>query len=256
MPPDSIVEKHDDILAATQAAIDRCHDPSFGAMTRIAVAPCSPFSVTAQLMRDSAPLARAAGVRLHTHLAETKDEEDFCRATSGAPRRSTPSIWALGPPVWLAHCVHMYAEAIAGSRSPAPSGALPDLKRPPGLRHRAAAGAAGGRRAVGLGVDGAASYDSGRMIDELHQALLAARFWDGPLALSACPALHVAHGRPRCLGRADELGSLAAGELATSRCGRSAAWAAPASRTRCARWSSAPRLWIVSGWAAFGGERW
>ena len=81
LPPDDVVETHDAVLAASEAAIERWHDPSFGAMTRIAIAPCSPFSATAELMRDSAELARARGVRLHTHLAETADEEEFCLET-------------------------------------------------------------------------------------------------------------------------------------------------------------------------------
>ena len=217
LPPDSVVEKHDDILAATQAAIDRWHDPSFGAMTRIAVAPCSPFSVTAELMRDSAELARAAGVRLHTHLAETIDEEDFCRATFGrTPAQYAEDLGWLGPDVWLAHCVHLSAEAIgrfaatgtAVAHCPTSNGRLGSGIAP--VRALLEAGAP-----VGLGVDGAASNESGRMIGELHQALLAARFRDGPLALSARRALYLATmGGARCLGRADELGSLAAGKLA------------------------------------------
>ena len=217
LPPDSVVEKHDDILAATQAAIGRWHDPSFGAMTRIAVAPCSPFSVTAELMRDSAKLARAAGVRLHTHLAETTDEEDFCRATYGrTPAQYAEDLGWLGPDVWLAHCVHLSAEAIGRfaatgtgvAHCPTSNGRLGSGIAP--VRALLEAGAP-----VGLGVDGAASNESGRMIDELHQALLAARFRDGPLALSARRALYLATmGGARCLGRADELGSLAAGKLA------------------------------------------
>ncbi len=194
LPPDSVVEKHDDILAATQAAIDRWHDPSFGAMTRIAVAPCSPFSVTAELMRDSAELARAADVRLHTHLAETIDEEDFCRATYGrTPAQYAEDLGWLGPDVWLAHCVHLSAEAIGRfaatgtgvAHCPTSNGRLGSGIAP--VRALLEAGAP-----VGLGVDGAASNESGRMIDELHQALLAARFRDGPLALSARRALYLA----------------------------------------------------------------
>ena len=84
LPPDAVVEDHDAILSATEDAIARWHDPAPEAMVRIAVAPCSPFSVTAELMRDSAALARRAGVRMHTHLAETVDEEEFCRQTFGA----------------------------------------------------------------------------------------------------------------------------------------------------------------------------
>jgi cytosine/adenosine deaminase-related metal-dependent hydrolase len=217
LPPDSVVEKHDDILAATQAAIDRWHDPSFGAMTRIAVAPCSPFSVTADLMRDSAELARQAGVRLHTHLAETTDEEDFCRATYGrTPAQYAEDLGWLGPDVWLAHCVHLSDEAIGRfaatatgvAHCPTSNGRLGSGIAP--VRALLDAGAP-----VGLGVDGAASNESGRMIGELHQALLAARLRGGPLALSARQSLQLATmGGARCLGRTDELGSLEAGKLA------------------------------------------
>ena len=217
LPPDSVVEKHDDILAATQAAIDRWHDPSFGAMTRIAVAPCSPFSVTAELMRDSAELARRADVRLHTHLAETTDEEDFCRETYGrTPAQYAEDLGWLGPDVWLAHCVHLSDEAIGRfaatgtgvAHCPTSNGRLGSGIAP--VRALLDAGAP-----VGLGVDGAASNESGRMIDELHQALLAARFRGGPLALSARQSLRMATmGGARCLGRTDELGSLEPGKLA------------------------------------------
>ena len=217
LPPDSVVEKHDDILAATQAAIDRWHDPSFGAMTRIAVAPCSPFSVTADLMRDSAELARQAGVRLHTHLAETTDEEDFCLATYGrTPAQYAEDLGWLGPDVWLAHCVHLSDEAIGRfaatatgvAHCPTSNGRLGSGIAP--VRALLDAGAP-----VGLGVDGAASNESGRMIGELHQALLAARLRGGPLALSARQSLQLATmGGARCLGRTHELGSLEAGKLA------------------------------------------
>jgi cytosine/adenosine deaminase-related metal-dependent hydrolase len=217
LPPDTVVESHDDILAATQAAIDRWHDPSPGAMTRIAVAPCSPFSVTAELMRDSAELARRAGVRMHTHLAETLDEEEFCRATYGkTPAQYAEDLGWLGGDVWLAHCVHLSGEAIGRfaatgtgvAHCPTSNGRLGSGIAP--VRALLEAGAP-----VGLGVDGSASNESGRMIGELHQALLAARFRDGPLALSARASLQMATmGGARCLGREDELGSLEAGKLA------------------------------------------
>jgi cytosine/adenosine deaminase-related metal-dependent hydrolase len=217
LPPDSVIEKHDDILAATQAAIDRWHDPSPGAMTRIAVAPCSPFSVTAELMRDCAELARRAGVRLHTHLAETADEEEFCLQTYGrTPAQYAEDLGWLGPDVWLAHCVHLSAEAVGRfaatgtgvAHCPTSNGRLGAGIAP--VRDLLAAGAP-----VGLGVDGPASNESGRMIDELHQALLAARFRGGAQALSVRESLRLATmGGARCLGRDGELGSLEAGKLA------------------------------------------
>ena len=217
LPPDSVVEEHDDILAATQAAIDRWHDPSFGAMTRIAVAPCSPFSVTAELMRDSADLARRAGVRMHTHLAETLDEEQFCLQTYGrTPAQYMEDLGWLGPDVWLAHCVHLSDEAVgrlaasdtAVAHCPTSNGRLGAGIAP--VRALLDAGAP-----VGLGVDGAASNESGAMIDELHQAVLSARLRSGPLALTVRQALQLATmGGARCLGREDEIGSLEPGKLA------------------------------------------
>jgi cytosine/adenosine deaminase-related metal-dependent hydrolase len=217
LPPDSVVEEHDDILAATQAAIDRWHDPSFGAMTRIAVAPCSPFSVTTELMRDSAELARRAGVRMHTHLAETLDEEEFCLQTYGrTPAQYMEDLGWLGPDVWLAHCVHLSDEAVgrlaasntAVAHCPTSNGRLGSGIAP--VRALLAAGAP-----VGLGVDGSASNESGAMIEELHQALLSARLRSGPLALTVRQALQLATmGGARCLGRADEIGSLEPGKLA------------------------------------------
>jgi cytosine/adenosine deaminase-related metal-dependent hydrolase len=217
LPPDSVVEEHDDILAATQAAIDRWHDPSFGAMTRIAVAPCSPFSVTADLMRDSADLARRAGVRMHTHLAETLDEEQFCLQTYGrTPAQYLEDLGWLGPDVWLAHCVHLSDEAVdrlaasgtGVAHCPTSNGRLGSgIAR---VRDLLAAGAT-----VGLGVDGSASNESGALIDELHQALLSARLRNGPLALTVRQALDLATmGGARCLGREDEIGSLEPGKLA------------------------------------------
>jgi cytosine/adenosine deaminase-related metal-dependent hydrolase len=217
LPPDSVVEEHDDILNATEAAIDRWHDASFDSMLRIGVAPCSPFSVTAELMRDSAALARRKGVRLHTHLAETVDEEQFCLETYGrTPTDYAEELGWLGPDVWLAHCVHLSDGAIAKfaatgtgvAHCPTSNGRLGSGIA--NVRGLLAAGAP-----VGLGVDGAASNESGQMFDELHQALLAARFRHGPLALSARQALRLGtSGGARVLGRQDEIGSLEVGKLA------------------------------------------
>jgi cytosine/adenosine deaminase-related metal-dependent hydrolase len=217
LPPDSVVEQHDAILAATGAAIDRWHDPSFDSMLRVAVAPCSPFSVTAELMRESAELARAKGVRLHTHLAETVDEEAFCVQTYGrTPVEYAEELGWLGPDVWLAHCVHLSPAAIARFAATGTG-----VAHCPTSNGRLGAGAAAVRELldaavpVGLGVDGAASNESGRMSDELHQSLLTARVRGGPLALTAREALRMATMEgARCLGRQDELGSLEVGKLA------------------------------------------
>jgi cytosine/adenosine deaminase-related metal-dependent hydrolase len=190
LPPDTVVESHDDILAATQAAVDRWHDPSPGAMTRIAVAPCSPFSVTAELMRDSAELARRAGVRMHTHLAETLDEEEFCLATYGrTPAQYAEDLGWLGRDVWLAHCVHLSGDAIGRlaatgtgvAHCPTSNGRLGSGIAP--VRALLEAGAP-----VGLGVDGSASNESGRMIDELHQALRAVPVPGRPAGV-VCPGV-------------------------------------------------------------------
>jgi cytosine/adenosine deaminase-related metal-dependent hydrolase len=261
LPPDSVIEDHDDILAATQAAIDRWHDPSPGAMTRIAVAPCSPFSVTAELMRDSAELARRAGVRMHTHLAETLDEEEFCQATYGrTPAQYAEDLGWLGPDVWLAHCVHLSGEAIARfaatgtgvAHCPTSNGRLGSGIAP--VRALLDAGVP-----VGLGVDGSASNESGRMIGELHQALLAARYRDGPMALSARAALQMATMEgARCLGREDELGSLEPGKLADVALWRVGGLAgAGIADPLCMLVFGAPaldRLWVAGRPVVSGGE--
>jgi cytosine/adenosine deaminase-related metal-dependent hydrolase len=217
LPPDSVVESHDAVLAASEAAIDRWHDSSFDAMTRIAIAPCSPFTVTGELMRDCAALARAKGVRLHTHLAETRDEEEFCLETFGrTPAQYAEDLGWLGPDVWLAHCVHLSDEAVARVAATGTG-----VAHCPTSNGRLGSGIAPVRKlldakaVVGLGVDGSASNESGRMIGELHQALLAARFASGPLALTARDCLRMATmGGARCLGRDRELGSIEPGKLA------------------------------------------
>jgi cytosine/adenosine deaminase-related metal-dependent hydrolase len=217
LPPDSVVEDRDTILSATEAAIDRWHDPSEESMLRIAVAPCSPFSVTGELMRDAAGLARRRQVRLHTHLAETVDEEEFCRARFGcSPAEYVEELGWLGDDVWMAHCVHLSDQAVQRFADTGTG-----VAHCPTSNGRLGAGAAPVRAlldagtAVGLGVDGAASNESGRMIDELHQALLVARVREGPLGLTAREALTMAtSGGARCLGREQEIGSLEGGKLA------------------------------------------
>ncbi|RIJ78026.1 8-oxoguanine deaminase [Nakamurella silvestris] len=217
LPPDSVVEEHDEILTATAAAIDRWHDPSPDSMLQIAVAPCSPFSVTGELMRDSAELARAKGVRLHTHLAETMDEEAFCLEKFGfTPTDYAESLGWLGEDVWMAHTVHLSDDAIAKfgatgtgvAHCPTSNGRLGSGIAP--VRKLLAAGVP-----VGLGVDGAASNESGWMSEEMHQALLFARVKDGPTALTARQALALGTiGGARVLGRSADLGSIEVGKLA------------------------------------------
>ena len=217
LPPDSVVEERDEILAATESAIDRWHDPREDSMLRIVVGPCSPFSVTGELMQESAALARRRGVRMHTHLAETVDEAEFCQERFGCtPVEYAERVGWLGDDVWLAHGVHLDDTAIAQlgdtgtgvAHCPTSNGRLGSGLAPVHSLLKS-------RVPVGLGVDGAASNESGRMVDELHQAMLVARLRDGPLALSARDALKMAtRGGARCLGRDGELGSLEPGKLA------------------------------------------
>jgi cytosine/adenosine deaminase-related metal-dependent hydrolase len=216
LPPDNVVEETDEALAATEAAIDRWHDPSPGAMLQIAVAPCSPFSVTTKLMTEAAVLARRKGVRLHTHLAETDDEEDFCRERFGCtPVEYAERVGWLGDDVWLAHGVHLDDSAIAKLGATGTG-----VAHCPSSNARLGAGMARVRELldrgapVGLGVDGAASQEASHLGEELRQALYTARQRGGPQALSAREALRLGTmGGARCLGRQDDLGSLEAGKL-------------------------------------------
>ena len=159
LPPDSVVEDIDDILTATDKAISQFHDPAPGSMLQIAVGPCSPFSVTPELMRESAALARRRGVRLHTHIAETLDEEDYCRRTfDKRPMELLADLDFLGPDVWLAHCVHLGTNDIATL-----SATNTGVAWCPTSNMRLGSGFAPGREmldagvAVGLAVDGSAS---------------------------------------------------------------------------------------------------
>jgi cytosine/adenosine deaminase-related metal-dependent hydrolase len=223
LPPDSVVEQLDEILRASQDAVQRFHDPSPGAMVRIALAPCSPFSVTADLLKESATLARSLGVRLHTHLAETLDEEEYCQDRHGCgPVEYLDRLGWLGDDVWLAHGVHLDPGAIARLAA-----AGTGVAHCPSSNARLGAGTAPVRALldaavpVGLGVDGAASQEAGRLVEEMRQAIYAARSRvdnggpAGPTALSARQALHTATmGGARCLGWADAIGSLEIGKLA------------------------------------------
>lgn len=217
LPPDEVVEDRDAILAASEAAISRFHDSAPGAMVRIALAPCSPFSVTRGLMGDAAELARRRGVRLHTHLAETLDEERFCQERFGVrPVDYLDELGWLGDDVWLAHCVHL-SDAEIGRLGATGTG----VAHCPNSNARLGAGIApvadlvGAAVPVGLGVDGAASNEDGGLASEMRAALQFARLAGGPQALTAREALARATiDGARCLGRDDELGSLEAGKLA------------------------------------------
>ena len=217
LPPDDVVEDTDAALAATEDAIRRYHDPSPGAMVKIAVAPCSPFSVTPRLMRESAGLARRTGVRMHTHLAETREEDAYCRQTLGqTPAEYLDDLGWLGSDVWLAHCVHLDEPAVK-RMSVTGTG----VAHCPSSNARLGAGIAPVRPLltagvpVGLGVDGAASGEGASVATELRQSLLMARIKDGPAALSPRQALWLGtRGGARCLGRDGEIGTLRPGMLA------------------------------------------
>ncbi|MGX4689019.1 8-oxoguanine deaminase [Streptomyces sp. JNUCC 63] len=218
LPPDFAVESLDDALASTEATVDEHHDASFDAMTQVAVAPCSPFSVTTDLLKQGAELARRLGVRLHTHGSETREEEKFCHERFGmGPTDYFESTGWLGEDVWMAHCVHMNDSDIAAFAR-----TRTGVAHCPSSNARLAAGIArvpdmlAAGVPVGLGVDGTASNESGELHTELRNALLINRL--GPhreAALSARQALRLGtHGGAQVLGRADQIGSLEPGKLA------------------------------------------
>jgi cytosine/adenosine deaminase-related metal-dependent hydrolase len=224
LPPDRVVETEEDILKDTERVIAAYHDPEPGAMTRIVVAPCSPFSVTGDLMRESAKLAREHGVQLHTHLAETIDEEHFCIEQFGhRPLAYAEALDWSGSDVWFAHAVHIAPDEVVRMAS---SGI--GVAHCPSSNMRLASGIAPVRRYraegvnVGLGVDGSASNDSSHMLAEARQALLLSRVGaaidpeiDGqhPL-MTARQALELATlGGAAVLGRND-VGSLEVGKAA------------------------------------------
>jgi cytosine/adenosine deaminase-related metal-dependent hydrolase len=217
LPPDDLVEETEAALIATERAVAEHHDPAPDSLLRVAVGPCSPFSVSRELMTGAADLARRAGVRLHTHLAETVDEEEQCLAEFGCtPTEYAEQLGWLGEDVWLAHTVHLSGDAVkrlgatgtGSAHCPTSNGRLGTGIAP--VRDLLDAGAP-----VGLGVDGAASNESGGLVEELHQSLLQARQRGGPAALSAREALWMGTvGGARCLGRESEIGSIEPGKLA------------------------------------------
>ncbi|GIV95551.1 MAG: 8-oxoguanine deaminase [Herpetosiphonaceae bacterium] len=216
LPPDRVTEREDVILTDARRVIETYHDPRPYSMCRIGVAPCSPFSVTPELMREAAALARSYGVRLHTHLAETLDEEVFCLERFGRrPVEYAAELGWVGEDVWHAHAVHVNeAEAALLGRTgtgvahcPTSNMRLASGIAPLGMYRRAGV-------PVGLGVDGSASNDSSHMLAEPRQALLLQRVLGGPTALTVEEALELATiGGARVLGR-DDIGSLAPGMAA------------------------------------------
>ncbi len=217
LPPDACCQDELTILQDSRRLIAEYHDPRPRSMLRIALAPCAPFSVSEDLMRRTAELARKHELRLHTHLAETKDEEVYCQQVYGCrPVEFLRRLGWLGPDVWLAHCVHLSPEEIrlfgetgtGVAHCPSSNFRLGSGVSP--VRELMDAGAP-----VGLGVDGSASNDSSNMLAEVRQALLAHRSGREPEQwLSAEDVLWLAtRGGARCLGR-DDVGSLEPGKAA------------------------------------------
>lgn len=216
LPPDSVVEDEGAILEDCRRVVEAHHDPAPGSMVQVVLAPCSPFSVTADLMRESAALARELGVRLHTHLAETADEERYCVERFDArPVEYAERLGWLGPDAWFAHAVHV-AEAEIAALAAAGAG----VAHCPSSNMRLASGIAPVREylragvPVGLGVDGSASNDSSHMLAEARQALLLARLAASP-GLGAGPIMGVREAlRMATVGGADVLGRTDIGRLA------------------------------------------
>ena len=216
LPPDSVVEDEDAILRDCERVVGAYHDPAPYAMCRIVIAPCSPFSVTPELMRESAAWARARGLTLHTHLAETLDEERFCLEKFGVrPLTLMQQLDWVGQDVWYAHAVHVNEDEI---RLMAETGT--GMSHCPSSNMRLGSGIAPIRQMrdagvrVSLAVDGSASNDSSHMLAEARQAMLLQRVKRGATAMSAEEALDIAtRGGAAVLGR-DDLGRLEAGTAA------------------------------------------
>jgi cytosine/adenosine deaminase-related metal-dependent hydrolase len=212
LPPDAVIEDRDEALAATEQAAGLAD----GDRVEVAVAPCSPFSVTRELMTESAELARRLGLRLHTHLAETVEEEEYCRELYGCtPVEYLDELGWLADDVWCAHCVHLSGQDVSKFAD-----------RGVGVAHcptsnmRLGAGIAPVRELVdkgtpvGLGVDGAASNERSDLFLEVKQAMLVARARGGPKAMTARDALRLGtRGSAAVLGR-DDIGALSPGKRA------------------------------------------
>ena len=215
LPPDSVVETVDAILEDTRR-LAGLHEAEPGARVQLAVAPCSPFSVTGDLMRESAALARELGLQLHTHLAETVEEEEFCRERFGcSPVEYLDGLGWLDTDVWCAHCVHL-SEAEVGRFASTGTG----VAHCPTSNLRLGAGIAPVRSMldagvrVGLGVDGSASNERSDLCFDVKQALLVARARGGPTALTSREALRLAtRGGAEVLAR-DDIGVIAPGKCA------------------------------------------
>ncbi|MFH1529620.1 MAG: 8-oxoguanine deaminase [Pseudomonadota bacterium] len=216
LPPDSVIQTADAILEDSVRVIDTWHDPSPLSMCRVSLAPCSPFSVTADQLRETAALARSKGVRLHTHLAETRDEDDYCQQHVGMrPLAYMESLGWVGDDVWFAHGIHfndaeldLLAETGTGVAH-CPSSNLrlgSGIARVPEMLERGVP--------VGLAVDGSASNDCSNMLLEIRMALLVHRIGTGVNRMPVVDALRLATtGGARVLGR-DDIGRIAPGMAA------------------------------------------
>jgi cytosine/adenosine deaminase-related metal-dependent hydrolase len=221
LPPDSVVQDDDEVLADSERLVRLHHDPSFGAMVRVGLAPCSPFSVSPDLMRRTAELAEKLDVRLHTHLAEDPDEDAYCLERFGRrPVDQFDEVGWLGPRSWVAHCIYpnpaevtrLGAAGVGVAHCPSSNMLIGGGGFAP-VRELRAAGAP-----VGLGCDGSASVDSASLWIESRAALLLGRQRHGSAGMTAREVLDIAtRGGAACLGRAGEIGELtvgAAGDLA------------------------------------------
>ena len=216
LPPDSLVEDETAILEDCIRVIDAHHDASVGAMVRVGVAPCSPFSVSRDLMRDAAILARDKGVMLHTHLAENDEDIAYSEAKFGCrPGQYAEDLGWTGPDVWHAHCVKLNGQEIdlfARSKTGVAHCPCSNCRLGSGIAPVREMRDAGVR--VGLGVDGSASNDVGSLINEARQTMLLQRVSLGADAMSAREALEIAtRGGAQVLGR-DDCGQIAIGKRA------------------------------------------
>ena len=216
LPPDSVVQTVDEILRDSVHAIEAYHDASYGAMHRVALTPCSPFSVSAELLRQSAVLARQYGVRLHTHLCETKDEEDFMLAREGVrPLAYMERLGWIGSDVWFAHGIHFNDEELrllAQTGTGVAHCPISNMKLSSGVARIPEMLALG--VPVGLAVDGSASNDGSSLLEELRVAYLLHRLTSSRQAPTGYDVLKMAtRGSARLLGR-DDIGQLSVGKCA------------------------------------------
>jgi cytosine/adenosine deaminase-related metal-dependent hydrolase len=217
LPPDSVVQDDDEVLADSERLVATHHDPSFGAMIRVALAPCSPFSVSPSLMRQTAELAEKLDVRLHTHLAEDPDEDTFCLERFGRrPVEQFEEVGWLTSRSWVAHCIYpnpaevarLGAAGVGVAHCPSSNMLIGGGGFAP-VREFRAAGVP-----VGLGCDGSASTDSASLWIESRAALLLGRQRKGATGMTAREVLDIAtRGGASCLGRSGEIGELTVGAV-------------------------------------------